>query len=253
MPSLKGKVAVVTGASTKLGIGEAIALCYAKAGGTLFLVADRTQEDLDRVSAACREAGAEQVKPLVLDLGLPGAPEEMVSRALAAFGRVDVLVNNAGIRSSFDFGDYTREQFDRSIAVNIGAAFFASQAVVPAMREQGGGRIINIASQLAQVAFTQRALYGLTKAALVHLTKSKAYELTRHNIMVNAISPGPIATQPTLDRDPALVQERLDRYVPARRLGQPEEIGEVALYLATDCPTYVQGHDLVVDGGYVLH
>src|SRR5215218_8949480 len=206
---LSGKVAIVTGASTPRGIGNEIAKRYAQAGASLLLVAEATQEQLDSTAKVCRELGAERVEVALIDLGERGAPERMVAQAEKAFGRIDILVNNAGIRSHVAFGEHTREWFDRVVAVNLAAPFFASQAVLPIMRRQGGGRIIHTASQLGHVVYDKRTLYGLTKAALIHLTKSMAYELGRENIIVNAISPGPVATGPTLERDPEVTRKRI--------------------------------------------
>jgi NAD(P)-dependent dehydrogenase (short-subunit alcohol dehydrogenase family) len=180
----------------------------------------------------------------------------MIQTAAAVFGRIDVLVNVAGIRAALDFEQYTRDDFDKVVAVNLAAPFFASQAVAPVMRRQGGGHIIHIASQLARVTYAKRALYGLTKAALVHLTKSMAYELGRDGIIVNSISPGPIRTQYIIDRDaaqPEAAAQRVKMYLPIGRLGEPEEIADVALFLATTPATYLQGEDICVDGGYTSH
>lgn len=257
MDPLTGKVAVVTGASTEKGIGSAIARRFAQAGASVLLVAEGTVEQLQKVQQACRahpEAG--RIEYSVFDLAERGAAEAMIEDAARRFSRVDILVNNAGIRAAYNFGDYTRDMFDKVVAVNVAAAFFASQAVLPVMRKQGGGRIINIASQLARVTYTKRALYGLTKAALVHLTKSMAYELGREGIMVNSISPGPIRTQYIIDRsamEPEEAQRRIQTYLPIGRLGEPEEIAEVALFLATTPATYLQGEDICADGGYTSH
>src|SRR3990172_5897135 len=139
------------------------------------------------------------------------------------------------------------------IAVNRAAPFLASQPVLPIMRQQGGGRIIHIASQLGHVAYSKRALYGLTKAALIHLTKSMAYELGRENIIVNSISPGPIATGPTLERDQEVTRKRVEQYVPAGRVGEPDEVANLAFYLASSAPAFLQGEDIVIDGGYIIH
>ena len=253
MQALTGKVAVVTGASTPRGIGNAIAKQFAQAGASVLLVADATAEQLDAAGRECRAfPDAGRIESALIDLGEPGAPERMIAKADELFGRVDVLVNNAGIRASSRFGDFTREQFERVVAVNLAAPFFASQAVLPLMRRQGGGRIIHIASQMGHVAFDQRALYGLTKAALIHLTKSMAYELARENIIVNAISPGPIETGRSLTRSREDTQKLMDK-VPAGRFGEPHEIANVALYLASSSPGFLQGQDIVVDGGYIIH
>ena len=254
MDELKGKVTIVTGASSERGIGNAIAKRFAQAGASVLLVAEATAEQLETAVRECRAfPGAGRIESALIDLGEPGAAEGMIAQGEALFGRIDVLVNNAGIRAPVDFGNYTREQFDRVVAVNLAAPFFASQAVLPVMRRQGGGRVIHIASQLGHVTYAQRALYGLTKAALIHLTKSMAYELGRENIIVNAISPGPIATMPTLVRDPEVTRKRIEQYVPAGRVGEPGEIADLALYLASSSPAFLQGQDIVIDGGYIIH
>jgi NAD(P)-dependent dehydrogenase (short-subunit alcohol dehydrogenase family) len=255
--NMKDKVAVVTGASTPRGIGNAIAKRFARAGASVFLVAEGTEEQLAAARQECESYGAGgRFECAIFDLAEPRAAERMIAEADRRFGRIDVLVNNAGIRAPYDFGEYTREQFDRTVGVNLAAPFFASQAVLPIMRRQGGGRIINIASQLGRVTFAKRALYGLTKAALIHLTKSMAYELGAEGIIVNAISPGPIKTQPILDRmqaDPEGTERRLQNYMPAGRFGEPWEIADLALYLATTEATFLQGEDICIDGGYTIH
>ncbi|MCE9639895.1 MAG: SDR family oxidoreductase [Betaproteobacteria bacterium] len=257
MASLTGKCAVVTGASSEKGIGRAIAKRFAENGASVLLVAEGTESQLQEAQRECRESSAAgRIEYRIFDLSAAGAAEAMIVEAERLFGRVDILVNNAVFRTDFDFGDYTHDMFSKAVAVNIGAPFFASQAVVPLMRRQGGGRIIHIASQLAKVAFAKRALYGLTKAAIVHLTKSMAYELGRYGISVNSISPGPTLTQPILKRlnaDPAQAKQRLDSYVPIGRFGEPDEIADVALFLATTSATYLHGEDICVDGGYTSH
>ncbi len=253
MRPLEGKCAIVTGASTPNGIGNAIARRFASEGASLLVVAEGPAADLEATASACRTlAPHARVEALVLDLSRSGAPEQMVEHADRRFGRVDILVNNAAARASHSFGTYTREQFDRVVAVNIGAAFFASQAVLPIMRRQGGGRIIHLASQLGHVTFDQRALYGLTKAAVIHLTKSMAYELGRENILVNAISPGPIDTGRKSVNGPEVTAQLIGK-VPAGRLGEAAEIAEVAFFLASGSPAFLQGQDIVVDGGFIIH
>jgi NAD(P)-dependent dehydrogenase (short-subunit alcohol dehydrogenase family) len=253
---LVGKVAVVTGASTPKGIGSAIARRFAAEGASLYLAAEGPADALEATADSCRALNRDaRIEYGVFDLGVAGQPEAMVEAALAAFGRVDVLVNNAGIRDHMAFGEVSRELFDRVVSVNLAAAFFASQAVLPAMREQGGGRIIHIASQMGSIAHDKRSVYGLTKAALIHLTKSMAYELGAEGIIVNAISPGPILTQPILDRlerEPGYSDTRMT-YLRANRFGTPDEIAELAFYLAATDATYMQGADLLIDGGYTTH
>jgi NAD(P)-dependent dehydrogenase (short-subunit alcohol dehydrogenase family) len=247
------KVALVTGASR--GIGRETALALAAKNFTVFAAAEGTVAELDAVAVECRERGAPDARHAIADLSQAGAAEAMVAAALAAFGRIDVLVNNAGIRCRKPFGAFTRADFASVLEVNLAAAFFASQAVLPAMRLQGGGRIIHVASQHGSVASEENALYGTTKAALIHLARNMAFELAREGIQVNTVSPGPIATQYNLDtwgRQPGKLEVMAAR-VPAGRMGRPEEIAEAIVFLATTEGSYIHGHDLVVDGGYIIH
>jgi NAD(P)-dependent dehydrogenase (short-subunit alcohol dehydrogenase family) len=251
MDTLAGKVTIVTGAASELGIGAAIARRFAQGGASLFLT---DVASVEQTVGKCRAlaGNAQRIEGRRFDLAAAGEAEAMVAAALDGLGRVDVLCNNAGLRISKPFGNFTRQDFDDCIQVNLAAPFFASQAVLPAMRRQGGGRIIHTASQLGLIAADTRAIYGLTKAALIHLTKSMALELAPENILVNAISPGPTATAPILERarqDPALSKERLAR-IPLGRFGTPDEIAEVAWFLATTPAAFLQGTNIVIDGGY---
>ncbi|MFI5029909.1 MAG: SDR family NAD(P)-dependent oxidoreductase [Reyranellales bacterium] len=251
---LDGKVAIVTGVSSPVGIGAAVARRLAGSGARLVLAADAAPDAIAKECAdLLGDAGA--VIPLTADLGDASAVTAMVAEAEKRFSRIDLLVNNAAVRINRKFGEFTLAEFDQAVAVNLRAPFLASQAVLPAMRRQGGGRIVHVASQLGSVAYQTRTIYGMTKAALIHLAKSMALELATENIQVNAVSPGPIATQPTLDRqrdDPDEAARRLD-YVPMRRYGRPEEIGEVVHWLLTTDATFLTGHDLIIDGGYTIH
>ena len=247
------QVALITGASR--GIGHATALALGAHGFSVFLAAEGTGEELSAAAAASRRAGAPDADFGIFDLGAEGQAETMVATALERFGRVDVLVNNAGIRCRKPFGSFTRQDFAYVISVNLAAAFFASQAVLPAMRRQGGGRIIHMASQMGSVAGEENALYGPSKAALIQLTRNMALELAKDGIQVNSVSPGPIATQFNLDsygRQPGKMDAMISR-VPVGRFGRPEEIAEAVVFLATVKGGFIQGHDLVADGGYIIH
>jgi NAD(P)-dependent dehydrogenase (short-subunit alcohol dehydrogenase family) len=254
MKPLQGKVAIVTGASSPVGIGAAVARRLAGSGAKLLLVAD---DSPDAVASECAallgDAGG--VVPLTADLGDADAVLAMVAETEKRFGRIDLLVNNAAIRLNRNFGDFTVAEFDKAVAVNLRAPFLASQAVLPSMRRQGGGRIVHVASQLGSVAYQTRTIYGMTKAALIHLAKSMALELARENIQVNTVSPGPVATQPLLDRARDQPEESARRmnYVPMGRFGRPEEIGEVVHWLLTTDASFLTGQDLIVDGGYTIH
>lgn len=250
---LAGKVVLVTGGSRGIGAATAKRLF---AHADIFLAANDTHENLRAVARQCLERRADgRVEFGIFDFFDVQAAEAMVNAAHAAFGRIDILVNNAAIRIRQPFGDFSHEEFEKMISVNVRAPLFASQAVVPIMRKQGGGRIIHVASQMGEVAEHGSTLYGLTKAAIIHLTKSMAYELAPDNILVNAVSPGPTMTEYNRERttkDPGLKARKI-AYTPAGRYGEPDEIAEVIEFLATTNATYLQGHNLVVDGGYIIH
>ena len=248
------RVAIVTGASR--GIGRATARALAKAGLDLYLVADGSEQELLDACAECTEADANAIASYgIFDIAQAASADEIARAAVDTFGRIDVLVNNAGIRIRHPFGQFTAAEFDTLVAVNLRGAFLLSQAVVPAMRAQGGGRVIHIASQLGLVADPGSALYGMAKAALIHLTRSMAYELGPDGILVNAVSPGPVETEfykRRMEREPDLRGRRLAR-LPVGRLGTEDEIADTVTFLATSAPVYMTGANLVVDGGYVTH
>jgi NAD(P)-dependent dehydrogenase (short-subunit alcohol dehydrogenase family) len=251
MNGLAGKIALVSGSSR--GIGRAIALRLAREGVAVFVTAEALSDDLLQTRAECAQLA--RVQHGAFDLAERGAAEAMVNAALEHFGSIHILVNNAGIRGPGSFGEFSHAQFDQVVAVNLRAAFFASQAVIPSMKAQGGGCIIHIASQHAIVANQGRALYGMTKAALAYLARAMAFELSPHNIRVNAVSPGPIASEAYQQRalaDPEFAQRRLS-YIPLGRVGEPQEVAAAVAFLASDDASFIQGHNLVVDGGYIIH
>jgi len=248
------RVAIVTGASR--GIGRATARALAREGMDLYLVADGTEQELLDACAECKQEDPKTIAVYgTYDLALAESAEQIAAAALDALGRIDVLVNNAGIRIRHPFGDFTSSEFDSLIAVNLRGAFLLSQAVLPSMRARGDGRIIHIASQLGLVGDPGSALYGIAKAGLIHLTRSMAYELGPQGILVNAVSPGPIETdfyKERMRREPDLRARRLAR-LPVGRLGTPEEIADTVAFLATAAPSFMTGANLVIDGGYVTH
>jgi NAD(P)-dependent dehydrogenase (short-subunit alcohol dehydrogenase family) len=251
MSELSGKVALVTGASR--GIGRAVALRLASEGAAIYLAADGTKAELEETAGACRKAGAPDVAEGVHDLARKDEAEKMVAEARQRLGRIDILVNNAGIRARKAFGEFTHEDFERLVAVNLRAPFFASQAVVPFMKAQGGGHIVHMASQLGLVASHYGTIYSMTKAALIQLTRNMALELSGAGIRVNAVCPGPILTEGfKAGRNPGELEQRA-RDVPIGRFGTPEEVAGVIAFLVSKDAAYVIGHALVMDGGYIVH
>jgi len=246
-----GKSALITGASR--GIGQAVALRLASDGAAIYLAADGTEAELEQTAAACRKAGAPDAAWGVHDLARAQEPEAMIAAAHKRMGRIDILVNNAGLRARKPFGEFSHEEFDRLVAVNLRAPFFASQAVVPIMRAQGGGHVIHMASQLGIVASRYGAVYNLTKAGLIQLTRSMALELSAEGIKVNAVCPGPVSTKGFIaGRNPGELEQRA-RDVPIGRFGTVEEVAGVVAFLVSKDAGYVAGHALVMDGGYIVH
>ena len=246
--ALDGQMALVTGASR--GLGRVIALALADAGASLHLVADGTEEELAQVAAACvGRCPSALVTRATLDLSRPEAPAAMVDTAVGEHGRIDVLVNNAGVRIRKPFGEFSADDFDRLMAVNLRAPMLAAQAAAAHMRVGGSGRIINVASQLGTVTDAGASLYGMSKAALLYLTRSMAVELAGFGIVVNAVSPGTTATEFILSTmTGARLASRIEK-IPAGRLGRPDEIAQAVVFLATTPATFLLGHNLIVDGG----
>ena len=249
MRRLDDKVALVTGSSS--GIGKATALALADLGAALYVTAEAGEDALGEVAAACRKRSGRDARFGIFDLSQVGAAEAMVADALAAFGGINILVNNAGVRRRKPFGTFTQEDFDLLVNVNLRSPFFACQAVLPAMRKAGGGRIINVASQRSLSAKQDISLYGITKAGIAYLSQTMAVELAKEGIGVNTVSPGPIETQYSTDRlaDQPEMRQRMTAAVPQGRFGKPEEVAEVIVFLAASNGNYVQGMNILVDGG----
>jgi 3-oxoacyl-[acyl-carrier protein] reductase len=251
MGLLQGKVAIVTGAA--VGIGRAIAEAYGREGARVAVNYSTSRAEAERTAELVKRAGGE---PLLLhaDVSRDGEVRAMVARTLEQFGRVDVLVNNAGITRFVDFADLeglTDEVWDRLYAVNVKGTFFCCRAVVEPMRRQGGGRIINLASVAALRAAGSSIAYCASKAAVVQLSQCLAKTLGPE-IRVNVIAPGFIAETRWNEGRPNLqgIVEAAQA-VPLKRVGTPADIAEAALFLATR-GDFVTGEVLVVDGGRVL-
>jgi NAD(P)-dependent dehydrogenase (short-subunit alcohol dehydrogenase family) len=242
---LDGRVALVTGAGQ--GIGRAIALGLAEAGASV-VVTDRDKPKLRAVAGELASAGFTALT-IAMDVGDPAAIDGGVATVLDRYERIDVLVNNAGVRVHKPVLDHTLEDWERVFRVNCTGAFLLCQAAARSMREGSGGSIINISSQMAVVTSPQRVAYCASKAALNQMTRVMAVDWARFNIRVNAIGPGPIDTPFTRSVQAAGTAPIDHDMVPLGRIGMPDEIVGAALYLACDASSYVTGSFFVVDGG----
>ncbi|GAA1915425.1 SDR family oxidoreductase [Nocardioides lentus] len=246
--SLAGRVAVVTGGNG--GLGRAFTVALAAAGADVLVP---TVLDDGGETRALVEARGAAYDELLVDLTAPGAADEVVARCLATYGRLDVLVNSAGMCRFGDVESFGRDDWDPMVALNLTAAFDLAHACVPAMRAQGRGKIVNVASLFSFLGGRTSPAYAATKHGLVGLTKAYADELGGDGICVNAIAPGYFATAMTAARraDPAASQVVLD-HVPAGRWGEPEDLMGAVVFLASRASDYVNGHVLTVDGGYLV-
>jgi gluconate 5-dehydrogenase len=245
---LNDKVVVITGAGR--GIGKAIAEACAHYGADLAL-GSRTLEESTAVAEACRQASGHRAEAWQLDVGNVASINAFVEQVLAAYGRIDVLVNNAGVNVPKPATQYAEEEFDFISDVNFKGVFFLSTAVAKGMIERGaGGSIITITSQVGVVGGPLRSVYGATKAAAGHLAKTLAAEWAPHKITVNAVAPTFTRT-PMLEK--ALVNPEFAKNlekVPMGRTADPEEIAAAVVYLASPAARMVTGQTLCVDGGF---
>jgi NAD(P)-dependent dehydrogenase (short-subunit alcohol dehydrogenase family) len=243
---LSGQHALVTGGGR--GIGLATARAFTREGAAV-AIADL---DVGRAKAAVAgiEAAGGRALAVQADVGDPASVGAMMRTVLGAFGRIDILSNNAGIGGNTPFLDTTLEEWERILRVNLTGAFLVAQAVARVMAENGGGRIINIASLSGQRGGEGRAAYGAAKAGLELLTKVMAVELAPLGINVNAIAPGPIETEMARFVHDEATRAAYHSLVPMARYGTPEEIADAAVFLASDESRYVHGHTLNVDGGF---
>lgn len=244
---LEGKVAVVTGAGR--GIGRAVALGLAAEGAAVALCG-RTPAHLEAVAAAIAAAGG-QAKVYPVDVVQGAAVKEVADRILAELGRVDVLVNNAGVTRDQLVLRMSDEDWDTVLATNLTGAFYFVRALSRAMIKQRGGRIINISSIIGLTGNAGQSNYAASKAGLIGFTKSVARELASRNITVNAVAPGFIVTDMTAVLGETARQALTER-IALNRLGQPEDIAKVVLFLASDLSAYMTGQVLTVDGGWAL-
>jgi len=246
---LAGRVALVTGASR--GIGRAVALAFGAAGAAVACCA----RSADQVDATAAEIGARGGWARAFRLDVTSRPQidAALDQVAGALGPVDVLVNNAGIILEKKSIEVTDDEWDRVLGTNLTAMFRLARAVAPGMIERGRGKIINIGSMYGKIGVARYAAYCASKGAVEALTRSLAVEWARHGIQVNCLAPGYVNTDISReamadDRTRALFLSK----VPARRIGEPEEVGPLAVYLASAASDYLTGQTVYLDGGQTI-
>jgi NAD(P)-dependent dehydrogenase (short-subunit alcohol dehydrogenase family) len=246
---LKNKIAIITGAGS--GLGRAIALAFAAEGARVGLIGRRKA----LLDTAAREIGNASIA-IEADVSKKSDIDRVVEQTASYFGGINVLVNNAGVLHSGTVEQITEEQWDETFNINVRGAWRISGAALPFLRKAGGGSIVNIASVLGINGARNRAAYASSKAALVLLTKCMAIDHGHENIRVNAICPGFVETEMTepvftLASDPQVVRRERVALHPIGRLGQPQDVAGLAVFLASDESAWVTGAALPVDGGYL--
>jgi 2-keto-3-deoxy-L-fuconate dehydrogenase len=249
---LAGKVAVITGGGS--GIGRAAALLFAREGARVAIV-DLNAAGAAETAAMIADAGGEAMTA-VSDVGEPGTADRDAAAIRARFGRIDILLAAAGFSVGGTVLTTSPEDWDRVFRANVGGTWLWARAVIPIMREQGGGSIVTTASQLALAGGQGNAAYIAAKGAILSLTRTMALDFAADNIRVNALVPGAIDT-PMLRRsfgraaDPQAAERKSVTRHPLARLGRPEEVAEAALFLASDAASFTTGTTIAVDGGWL--
>lgn len=245
---LKGRTALITGGSK--GLGYAMAAGLASAGAEVMLVSRHAEEAKTAAASLPRDFGAKAIG-YGADVTLPDQVDGMIAAAVKEFGKIDILINSAGINIRGPVAELTPEQFDQVMNVNVKGTWLCCRAVVTGMRERRWGRIINLASALGLVGLAGRTPYTASKGAVIQMTRTLALECATDGITANAICPGPFLTEMNL---PIADTEDGQRFVVGatalKRWGRPEEIQGAAIFLASDAASYVTGTTLAVDGGW---
>lgn len=246
---IKDKVAVVTGASR--GIGEQIARFLARLGAKVVLIA-RDEKRLQGIAEELIRSGA-QAMPLACDLLKVDALDHVMERIVQQYGRIDILINNAGMNIPKPAVDVTEEDWDAVLDMNVKSAFFCSQAAGKIMQRQGGGKIINMSSQMAMVGYYDRSAYCSSKGGLAQMTKALAIEWAAYPIHVNCIAPTFIETEMTSQMlAKAEFKEDVLSRIPLGRLAKAEDLFGAVLFLSCSCSDMVTGQTLAVDGGWTV-
>ena len=247
MGTLKEAVVVVTGASR--GLGRAIAEEVARGGAKVVVNYSRSQEPAEELVNEISENGGEAIA-VQADVSDAEQAQKLIDQAIEEYGRIDVLVNNAGINIDRTLKKLSVDDWDKVIQVDLNSAFYTVHAVLPHMTEQGGGKIINMSSFVGEAGNIGQANYSAAKAGLLGFTKTAAKELARNGITVNAICPGFIETD-MVASIPEDARDKLLKTVPLGRFGQPEEIARAVCYLVED-GDYITGQSLDINGGVYI-
>lgn len=246
---LKGRTAIITGGSK--GLGLAMAEGLASAGANIMLV-NRNQEEGDAAAKDIQRNYAVKALAFSADVTSESQTQAMATRAMQDFGRIDILINNAGINIRGSIDDLSYAEFQKVMDVNVNGVWLCAKAVTPFMKEVNKGKIINVSSALGKVGLANRTPYTSSKGAVEQMTRALAIELAPWNINVNAICPGPFLTEMNI---PIAGTEEAKKFIVGAtalgRWGQLEEIQGIALFLASDAASYVVGSTISVDGGWV--
>lgn len=244
---LKDKVAIVTGAGQ--GIGKGIALALAKEGAKVVVsdISDKIHDVVKEINSLGSEALAAKA-----DVSNNKDTEEMVKSTINKFGRIDILVNNAGVYPMKLLADMKEEDWDRVIDINLKGVFNCTKSVLSKMIEQKGGSIVNISSIAgAVIGYPNLVHYSASKGGVLGFTRAAALELAQYKIRVNAIAPGAIETPGTKVTGDEMLKQ-LEQMIPLKRIGQPEDIANLVVFLASEDSSYITGQQIVVDGGWTI-
>ena len=247
---LKGKVAIVTG--SRRGIGRAIALEMAKEGAKV-VVSDIELKECEAVCDEIRKLGSDAIA-VRCDVTKKDEVDAMMERVIQKFGRIDIMVNNAGVYVAKPLDQTTEQDWDFVVGINLKGVFLCSSAAAKHMMKQKRGKIISTASIAGKVGFADSSAYCASKGGIISLTRELAMELATYNINVNAVAPGVIDTNMTKGfMEDEKAKQGLLMGIPLGRIGRPEDIAKAVVFLASEDSDYVTGHTLVVDGGWLTH